>query len=245
MVRTLWALALVALSLLPVLAGCGGDESPSAGADAAATTEVSAGESDKPAAKPTFKPVEYVPQPSIYVNAVGPVDKPLVVLHTSAGDIMLELEIESAPQTVRNFLDIYVRSGFYDGTIFHHAEEGSLIAAGGFGEDLLQKPTSRPIYNEADNGLSNVRGTIAMSRDAAAAHSATSQFFINVADNINLDYQGDQTDEMRGYCVFGRVIEGMEVVDQIAQSQVKQEEGFDRLPVEPVIIQSVEELAAP
>ena len=244
MVRTVWTFSLVVASLLPLFSGCGGDDTPAADGDAA-TTEVSTGQTSQQAAKRTVKPVEYVPQPSIYVNAVGPVEKPLVVLHTSAGDITLELEIESAPQTVRNFLDIYVRSGFYDGTIFHHAEEGSLIAAGGFGEDLKQKPTSRPIYNEADNGLSNVRGTVAMSRDAGAAHSATSQFFVNVADNTHLDYQGDQTDEMRGYCVFGRVIEGMEVVDQIAQCQVKQEEGFDRLPVEPVVIQSAEELATP
>ncbi|MGH8247664.1 MAG: peptidylprolyl isomerase, partial [Gammaproteobacteria bacterium] len=243
MVRSLWTL-LLAACIVPALPGCGGDETPTADGAGAAATEVSTGDSAakrQPARKP-IKPVEYIPQPSIYVNAVGPVEKPQVVVHTSAGDILIELDIEQSPQTVRNFLDIYVRASFYDGTIFHHTDESSLIAAGGFSEDLTQKPTSRPIYNEANNGLSNVRGTVAMSRDADSAHSATSQFFINVVDNPNLDFRGEETDELRGYCVFGRVIEGMEVVDRIAQSQVKQVEAFDRLPVEPVVIQSVEEL---
>jgi cyclophilin family peptidyl-prolyl cis-trans isomerase len=165
-----------------------------------------------------------------------------VILHTSVGDVRIELEMEKSPQTVLNFLDNYVRRGFYDQTIFHHADANSFVVAGGFTADLEQKATASPIYNEANNGLSNVRGTVAMSREPNAAHSATSQFLINLVDNPDLDYQGDDADSQRGYCVFGRVVEGMEFIDQIAASPVRQEGDFQRLPVDPIVISSVEEL---
>ena len=233
---------LLAALVLVLFAGCGRGDSSTAATDAAKerTPASSSGSVDSGAADGEQQ--AFVPQPSIYVNAVGPVEKPVVVLHTSAGDVRIELEMEKSPQTVLNFLDNYVRSGYYDQTIFHHADANSFVVAGGFTADLEQKPTASPIYNEANNGLANVRGTVAMSRDPNSAHSATSQFLINVVDNADLDYQGDDADNRRGYCVFGRVIEGMDVIEQIASRPVREEGDFQRLPVDPIFIKSVEEL---
>jgi cyclophilin family peptidyl-prolyl cis-trans isomerase len=243
MVRYTRLLPLAASLWLLVLSGCGksdvtpADAAPSANEPSAAT----ATSSDK-STKPSPGLAEYTPQPSIYVNAIAAIENPVVVIHTSAGDIKVELELEKSPQTVLNFLDNYVRTGFYDQTIFHFADPNSFVMAGGFTETLESKDTRTPIFNESNNSLSNVRGTVAMSRDANAAHSATSQFFINVKDNADLDFQGTDGDASRGYCVFGRVVEGMEVVDRIAQTEVRQEGDFERLPAEAVLIQSVEEL---
>lgn len=243
MIRSTWLLAILAAFVVASFAGCG-KSGDSATSEVPASSEEGAAEpgSARANSRPVSRPAEYVPQPSIYVNAVAPIERPIVVVHTSAGDIKIELEMEKSPQTVLNFLNNYVRKGFYDQTIFHHADAGSFVAAGGFTAELEQKETGTPIYNESNNGLSNVRGTVAMSRDANSAHSATSQFFINVVDNLDLDYQGDDSEAKRGYCVFGQVIEGMEVVDQIAQTPVRQEGDSQKLPVEAVIIQSVEEL---
>ncbi len=242
MVRSFRFLQLTAVLFLFVLAGC--NKSSPETADARSPEEGVAAPVNNVVSKkkPRFEPVEYKPQPSIYVNAVTTIESPVVVIHTTLGDIKIELELERSPQTVLNFLDNYVRSGFYEQTVFHFADPNSFVMAGGFTEALESKETRNPIFNEANNGLSNLRGTIAMSRDANAAHSATSQFFINVKDNPDLDFQGTDSDVARGYCVFGRVIEGMEVVDQIAQAQVRQQEEFERLPTESIVIQSVEEL---
>lgn len=245
MIRCSWPLLLLAAIAPMTLAGCGGS-ADSVSADAAKTAEddetASSASTVSGKTRPTARPMEYKPQPSIYINAVAPIERPVVVIHTSAGDIQIELDMEKAPQTVLNFLDNYVRSGFYDQTIFHYADANSFVAAGGFTADLELKATNSPIFNESNNGLSNVRGTVAMSRDANSAHSATSQFFINVVDNPDLDYQGNDTDARRGYCVFGHVVKGMELVDQIAQSQVRQEGDFERLPIRPIVIETVEEL---
>lgn len=237
-----WSL-LLAVFAVGTLPGCGGNPAPNA------EPETPAAVSDKGSA-PTHAPVTPVatrqapaePPPTIYSAVVSAVESPVVIVHTTAGDITIELDIERAPQTVLNFLDNYVRAGFYEETIFHHIDSQSFVAAGGFTTELALKPTVSPIYNESNNGLSNLRGTVAMSRDASSAHSATSQFFINVADNPGLDFQGIETDEQRGYCVFGRVIDGMEVVDQISQSEVLEQGEFDRLPAEPVAIESIEEV---
>ena len=226
---------------LALFLGCGkgGDsaavtDAEPAGTAASPTVDARKTEAVEPA-------VQYVPQPSIYVNAVGPVPKPIVIVHTSAGDIQIELEMEKSPQTVLNVLDNYVRSGFYEQTIFHHVDAQSFVVGGGFTTELAQKETVSPIYNESNNGLSNVRGTIAMSRDPNVAHSATSQFLINVVDNPGLDYQGEG-DDQRGYCVFGRVIEGMDVVEKIAASEAREQGDFQRLPVDPITISAIEEL---
>jgi len=242
MARSLWLMQWIVVVSLVALAGCSKSDSPAADANAEAPEPAATATSNTGAARSASRPVEYTPQPSIYVNAIAAIENPVVVIHTSAGDIKVELELEKSPQTVLNFLDNYVRSGFYDQTLVHFTDPNSFVMAGGFTEALEAKETRSPIFNESASGLSNVRGTIAMSRDANAAHSATSQFFINVKDNVDLDFQGTDSDASRGYCVFGRVIEGMEIVDQIAQAPVRQEGDFERLPTEPIIIQSVEEL---
>lgn len=137
---------------------------------------------------------------------------PKVKLDTSLGTIVLELDPAKAPKTVENFLG-YVRDGYYDGTLFHRVIDGFMIQGGGFTEGFQQKPTGMPIQNEAKNGLKNVRGSVAMAR-TSDPHSATAQFFINVKDNAFLDYPGR---DGWGYCVFGKVVQGMDVVDKIRQ----------------------------
>ncbi|MDY6848598.1 MAG: peptidylprolyl isomerase [Thermodesulfobacteriota bacterium] len=137
---------------------------------------------------------------------------PTVLIKTSLGDITLELDAEKAPITVENFLE-YVRSGFYDGTIFHRVIDGFMIQGGGMTPDMKEKKSGKSIKNEADNGLTNQRGTIAMAR-TQVVDSATSQFFINVADNDFLNHR-DKTANGYGYAVFGRVVDGMDTVDAI------------------------------
>ena len=162
---------------------------------------------------------------------------PTAVLHTSQGDIQLELFAEQAPKSVENFLG-YARSGFYDGTIFHRVISHFMIQGGGFTPDMEKKPTGEPIVNEATNGLSNKRGTIAMAR-TNHPHSATAQFFINVQDNINLDHTGESNSRAWGYAVFGRVTEGMDVVDKIRFVQTTRTGPYSDVPVEPVVIERV------
>lgn len=161
---------------------------------------------------------------------------PVVVLHTSQGPIKLRLNADKAPLTVDNFL-AQVESGFYQQTIFHEVTPGFTILAGGVRPDLSEKRGRYSLRNEAQNGLSNRRGTIAMARSADVIDSDTAQFFINVADNPSLDYQGD-TPEQCGYCVFGEVIEGMEVVDRIANEAMRSVGNFTRLPEKTVLIES-------
>lgn len=162
-------------------------------------------------------------------NAVNS-DSKIVKLETSMGDIVIELDRPAAPVTTANFLE-YTSEGFYDGTIFHRVIRGFMIQGGGFTKKMVKKETHDPIVNEAKNGLSNVRGTIAMAR-MDNPNSATCQFFINHQDNTPLDTVGG------GYAVFGKVIEGMDVVDAIAAVKTTTRNGYDDVPVEPVIIKS-------
>lgn len=155
-----------------------------------------------------------------------------VLLTTSAGNIELELDKQKAPVAVTNFVD-YVNSGFYNNTIFHRVIPGFMVQGGGFNQDLTQKPTQAPIKNEADNGLRNLRGTVAMAR-TAEKDSATSQFFINIADNAFLDH--GQRDF--GYAVFGKVIKGMDVADKIAQVPTKNVGPYQNVPAKPITILS-------
>lgn len=167
---------------------------------------------------------------SLAATAAGG-ERPRVKLETTQGDIVIELFQQRAPKTVKNFLD-YVDDGFYDGTLFHRVIPGFMIQGGGFTADYQRKATRAPIANESDNGLENRRGTIAMAR-TSDPHSATSQFFINVADNDNLDYH----DGNWGYAVFGRVVEGMSVVDAIVSVPTGPAGPFRRdAPREPVVI---------
>jgi cyclophilin family peptidyl-prolyl cis-trans isomerase len=171
-------------------------------------------------------------------NPLAAAGNPTAVIHTSKGDIELELFAEQAPRSVENFIG-YANNGFYDGTIFHRVISHFMIQGGGFTPDMEKKPTGEPIPNEADNGLSNKRGTIAMAR-TNDPHSATAQFFINVQDNMNLDYTGQTSSAAWGYAVFGRVTSGMEVVDDIRFVQTSQAGPYSDVPVEPVVIDGVE-----
>jgi peptidyl-prolyl cis-trans isomerase B (cyclophilin B) len=158
---------------------------------------------------------------------------PRVRLETTLGKITLELDRTAAPRTVDNFIS-YVDSGFYNGTLFHRVIKGFMIQGGGLDEGMDRKPTRDPILNEADNGLKNVTGTVAMAR-TNSPHSATSQFFINTADNAFLDYR-NKTANGYGYCVFGKVVKGMEVVRKIEAVSTISRAGYNDVPVEPVVI---------
>lgn len=158
---------------------------------------------------------------------------PMILLETTSGDILLELFADKAPATVENFLR-YVDGGFYDNTIFHRVIKDFMIQGGGLTLRLEEKPTEAPVRNEADNGLANTRGSLAMAR-AGDPHSAAAQFFINLADNPELDYSAP-TDEGYGYAVFGRVAEGMDVVDKIAKGKVKEVGEHEAVPVDSVLI---------
>ncbi|MDA8360728.1 MAG: peptidylprolyl isomerase [Gammaproteobacteria bacterium] len=157
----------------------------------------------------------------------------MVTLETNHGKIVLDLNAEKAPKTVANFLS-YVRDGFFDETIFHRVIDGFMIQGGGFTADMKQKPTRPPIDNEANNGLRNSRGTIAMAR-TSDPHSATSQFFINVADNDFLNFTAP-TPSGWGYCVFGHVMTGMDVVDAIKGTATTGRGGHQDVPVNNIII---------
>ena len=157
----------------------------------------------------------------------------VVKLETSMGNIVIELNEQAAPVTVKNFLG-YVEAGFYDGLIFHRVIPGFMIQGGGFTQKMGEKETKDPIINEAKNGLSNMRGSIAMAR-TSDPDSATAQFFINHRDNDFLNYVDDRS---AGYAVFGKVTEGMDVVDAIASVETTTRNGMDDVPVKPVTIQS-------
>lgn len=172
--------------------------------------------------------------PSAVANAA-----PRVTLKTNMGNIVIELNPAKAPKSVENFLQ-YVNDKHYDGTVFHRVIPTFMIQGGGFTQDLTMKPTRAPVQNEADNGLSNLRGTVSMAR-TNDPNSATAQFFINVVDNVNLNHFGKENGQTWGYAVFGKVVSGMEVVDAIkvvergAKSPLPQD-----VPVSPVIILSAE-----
>jgi cyclophilin family peptidyl-prolyl cis-trans isomerase len=196
-----------------VAGGCGSKE------DAAPTTSIKGADSAK-GERPTLDHAH-----------------PVVQLRTTAGEILLQLDAQHAPVTVNNFL-AYVNSGHYDGTLFHDVEEGFIVLGGGFSADLKEKPTDFAIRNEAHNGLVNTRGTVAMARRPDVTDSSTSMFFINLADNAMLDHKGEGPEEY-GYCVFGKVIEGMDVVEKIAKTPTRQLGQFDRMPQERIAIQSI------
>jgi cyclophilin family peptidyl-prolyl cis-trans isomerase len=163
---------------------------------------------------------------------------PGAIIHTNMGDIQLELYADKAPVSVENFIS-YAKSGFYDGTIFHRVIANFMIQGGGFTQEMQKKTTGEAIQNEAANGLSNKRGTIAMAR-TNNPHSATAQFFINVQDNMNLDYTSTNNSREWGYAVFGRVTAGIQVVDKIRFVETSSQSPFSDVPVEPVVIDNIE-----
>jgi peptidyl-prolyl cis-trans isomerase B (cyclophilin B) len=162
----------------------------------------------------------------------------MVILHTNHGPITLELDAKRAPKSVANFL-AYVRAGHFDNTLFHRVIDDFMIQGGGFAPDFTQKPTRRPIENEATNGLKNARYTVAMAR-TSDPHSATAQFFINVADNGFLDHRSPDAKGW-GYCVFGRVVAGTEVVDHIKGLPTGNRGFHQDVPSENVVIERAEE----
>ena len=159
----------------------------------------------------------------------------MIKMTTTLGDITIELDAEKAPVSSANFIQ-YVNDGFFDGTIFHRVINNFMIQGGGFTPDMAQKPTNAPIENEAKNGLKNDIGTIAMAR-TMDPHSATAQFFINVSNNSFLDYPGQ---DGWGYAVFGKVVDGMDVVNKIKDVQTGNKAGHSDVPVEPIVIEKAE-----
>jgi cyclophilin family peptidyl-prolyl cis-trans isomerase len=217
--------------VLAAAAGCnrsgGGSPSTAAAIDGSASTTTTAGGNDRASpAKPASDPRH-----------------PVVCIETSLGNITVRLDAEKAPLTVDNFLT-YVGAAFYDQTIFHQIYKGQGILAGGYDARGVEKPARTPIRNEAQNGLKNRRGFIAMVRQPDAIDSATCVFFINVADNPELDYR-DHTPAGYGYCVFGEVTEGMDVVDKINAVPVHDTHdtpGLEQTPIQPVIVKSIRQI---
>lgn len=223
----------VAGAMLLALAGCNrGENAPAASIEA---PEVATTAETVTHTGPVVGPKVERPKPQVDLF-------PEVVIKTTLGAIRVRLNAEKAPVTVDNFLANYARRGFYNGTLVHYVDSGKMLIAGGFTADLQPKEARAPILNEANNKLSNKRGTIAMVRDAEYAQSATSQFFINLVDNADLDHVSTESGADYGYCVFGEVIEGMEVVDAIAKTPVHDQGDFVSTPVEPVVIESVEQV---
>lgn len=161
----------------------------------------------------------------------------MVIIRTTFGEIKLDLDAEKAPKTVANFLQ-YAQDGFYDGTIFHRVIDNFMIQGGGFDSNMDQKPCGEPVENEADNGLKNDHGTIAMAR-TMDPHSATAQFFLNVKDNDFLNHSGKNMQGW-GYCVFGKVVEGQDVMDKIRAVSTTTKAGMQDVPADDIMIESVE-----
>jgi peptidyl-prolyl cis-trans isomerase A (cyclophilin A) len=222
--------------LMSILIGCGGS-APTASisgndSDEAATSEEPSGGGTATLAASsaaTVTAASVAPKKNMF---------PEVVIKTSAGDVRVRLNAEKAPVTVENFLENYVDRDFYNNTVFHHVDPGYILG-GGYTTDLDAKEVRAPIRNESMNGLKNTRGTITMSRSPDYSNSATSQFFINVTPAESLDYNEDENE---GYCVFGEVIQGMEVVDKIAKMETHASGDFPKVPVDAVVVNSIERI---
>jgi len=190
-------------------------------------------------AKPAAKPAAKVAEPAKATDATAASSSHKVVLHTNMGDVTIELYPDKAPKTVDNF-EQYVKDGFYNGTVFHRVIPTFMVQGGGWTKELQRKLTRAPIHNEANNGLSNVKYTVAMAR-TGDPHSAAAEFFINVVDNKRLDYTADTNSLTWGYCVFGKVIAGQDVVEKIkavptgAQGPLNSD-----VPQTPVVIEKAE-----
>lgn len=173
---------------------------------------------------------------ALAASPIAAQENPVVVIETSMGDVTVELDAGRAPLSVENFLG-YVKAGFYDGTIFHRVIASFMIQGGGFTPDMTKKPVRDSIKNEAQNGLRNRKYTIAMAR-TNEIHSGTSQFFINTKDNSQLDNKGTMARDY-GYAVFGKVVDGMDIVDAIDKVKTTTKSGFQDVPAEPVMIKTI------
>jgi len=243
---TLRRYPLLAVAFLVFMAACGSQPEPETAAEPTAPVEEATeapAETPVPAEEPVAAVVPPPPAPTPAPKAApappkkaAPAGPPVVVMTTNKGVIKIELFPDKAPKTVANFL-AYVDDKFYDGTVFHRVMPNFMIQGGGFTGDMAEKNTRAPIDNESKNGESNVRGSIAMAR-TGDPHSATAQFFINHVNNRMLDF-GAQGANQWGYAVFGRVTEGMDVVDAIALIPTGNKGPYQNVPVENVVIQSV------
>ena len=242
---TTLSIPLCFFALLTITTGCGSSDPT----EPISTISINGNETERSPTALRPQPHGNVPSPAtVTINDLDqpPQYKPTrelhphVVIKTSVGDITIRLDRENAPATVDNFLNGYVERGFYHGTVFHHVEDGFMIAGGGYDAELTEKPTRAPIRNEAENGLSNRRGTIAMIRNPEYPDSATSQFFINLSDNDFLDHQDSEKGDAFGYCVFGEVVSGIDIVDAIAKSEVAPTGQFPSCPVKHIVIEAIE-----
>jgi peptidyl-prolyl cis-trans isomerase B (cyclophilin B) len=215
----IWVIFLLALALPGCKPSGQGDSSPQTSINGPNKTPPTTGENPVPAAPKQ------------------PLPPPMVLIETSKGNIRVQLDSDKVPITVDNFLR-YVKLGHYDQTIVHQVFKGRVFLAGGYDNKMTEKRARTPTPNEANRGTKNLRGTIAMARLPDDPNSATSQFFINVGDNPSLDYR-DRTPEGYGYCAFGKVVEGMEVVEAIGNVDIHDIPGFDCTPKETIVIQSI------
>lgn len=222
------AALLPAIALLwPQLVGCN-RTAPASHTETAASSEETT--TDDAGAAPTKR------AGSVNLPSKTEAYYPTVVLKTSLGELTIKLDPQAAPRTVNNFLH-YVENGFYNQTIFHQVEAGYVVLGGAFTAGLVERQARYPIPNEAANGRKNVRGTIAMARNVEDIDSSTCQFFINLRENPHLDHQGDKPEEF-GFCVFGEVVEGFDVLDKISAVEVRDKDDFQKLPVETVLIET-------
>jgi peptidyl-prolyl cis-trans isomerase A (cyclophilin A) len=218
---------LVAFSLITSwTAGC--NHSPSSSGELVAADDADTSPGDETSSASQGKRPASAPSNGAYY--------PTVLLKTSMGDLTLKLDPQAAPRTVNNFLH-YVENGFYNQTIFHQVDKGYVVLGGAYGPDLVERSSRYPIPNEATNGRKNVRGTVAMARQVDDIDSSTCQFFINLNDNPHLDHLGDEP-EQYGFCVFGEVVEGVEVLEKISAVEVQDKDDFKKIPVETVLIES-------
>ncbi len=233
---TVWTCCVAVAVVLPTIIGCGGS-APTASISTE-TSEQTENDSGLPSNEiATLSANSASPVESTQIAPVQKNLSPEVLIKTSVGNIKVRLNGEKAPATVDNFLSGYVDRGFYSDTIFHHVDPG-YVMAGGYSADLTAKEVRAPVYNESMNGLKNVRGTVTMSRPPEYIDGATSQFFINVTDAPSLDYNAE--DENSGYCVFGNVVKGMDIVDRIANAKAEASGDFVQLPVETITILAIE-----
>jgi cyclophilin family peptidyl-prolyl cis-trans isomerase len=236
-VHSIIAVVIVAAAALLLAGGCGGGTTSSTTTATDAYTSTDSSTTGDGAVTSTAPGGESASSSTTKGTDQMSEANPVVVLHTSKGDITLELDAAKAPISAQNFVD-YAKAGFYDGTVFHRVISGFMVQAGGMTPDLQPKSGGRPpIKNEAGNGLKNQRGTVAMAR-TQVVDSASSQFFINVVDNAALNHRDDSLSGF-GYAVFGTVTEGMDVVDAIAAVPTGSQGQYQDVPVEPVVITSV------
>jgi cyclophilin family peptidyl-prolyl cis-trans isomerase len=250
-IRSFALLSILSAFCLFTFVGCGGSESPPAASieDKGKEGDSSSNPGDDGAGTSNSDGEYKVPDLDDssdsftgFVSTPPPNPSPRVIVTTNVGKFTITLNREKAPITVQNFLDNYVEPGFYDGTVLHYVDKGKVIAGGGFTADGKAKEVRGQVFNEATNGLKNVRGTIALARELDYRNSGTSQFLLNVSDNPMFDHTSEETDAEYGYCVFGEVTEGMDVVEKIGNTATKDTELFVGYPVEPIVIQSIEQI---